>query len=270
MDPSALSRRRFAGMVCAAGALPILTGCAWTPVERYEGTAPATETISVVAFGWHTEVGLRADAITGPLAAIEREFPDASYLTFGWGERDYYMAPDPGVMDLLGAVVPGPAVMLARGLRRSPEETFGSAAVYIVPVSPEGMDHLSRYLWAYLDKDARGELHRTGEGPYPGSAFYAAAGTYDVGNTCNTWTAEALHVAGLPVSAAGVVFAGQVIDQVRHLAIPISRAQRVLGLRDATASRAGVRSEPAATRRFGVLDLRQARVSSGSRFSPNE
>ena len=36
--------------------------------------------------------------------------------------------------------------------------------------------------------------------------------------TCNTWTAAALRVAGLPVSEAGVIFAGQVLDQVRPLA----------------------------------------------------
>ena len=34
---------------------------------------------------------------------------------------------------------------------------------------------------------------------------------------CNTWTAEALRVAGLPVSATGVVFAAQVLDQLPPL-----------------------------------------------------
>jgi hypothetical protein len=44
--------------------------------------------------------------------------------------------------------------------------------------------------------------------------FYAATGTYDLSHTCNTWTAEALRAAGAPVSAAGVVFAGQLLDQL--------------------------------------------------------
>lgn len=219
------SRRRIAGILFAGAAAALLAGCAWTPVKPYEGAAPATETVYVAALGWHTEIGLRADAVTGPLAVLKREFPGASYFTFGWGERDFYMAPNPGLADALRAVVPGPAVMLVRGLRRSPAETFGAADVYAVPVSPEGMDRLSQYLWRYLDEEGKGELRRAGDGPYPESTFYAAAGTYDMGNTCNTWTAQALNVAGLPVSAVGVVFAGQVVDRVRGLVAPAERAQ---------------------------------------------
>ena len=55
-------------------------------------------------------------------------------------------------------------------------------------------------------------------GPFPQSFFYASTKTYDLTHTCNTWTAAALRVAGLPVSEAGIVFAGQVLDQVRPLA----------------------------------------------------
>ncbi len=113
--------------------------------------------------------------------------------------------------------------MLVRALHRSPAETFGNTNVYAVLVSREGIDRLSRYLWEYLDKDGQGQLHRAADGPYPESAFYGSAGTYVIANTCNTWTAEALNVAGLPVSAAGVMFADQVVDSVRGLAIPASR-----------------------------------------------
>lgn len=50
-----------------------------------------------------------------------------------------------------------------------------------------------------------------------GSVFYAAIGTYSAAYTCNTWTAEGLYVSGIPVTAAGVVFSGQLIDQVQAL-----------------------------------------------------
>ena len=56
--------------------------------------------------------------------------------------------------------------------------------------------------------------------PFPQSIFYASTGPYNLGHTCNTWTAEGLQVSGLPVSAAGVVFASQVLDQVRPLLEP--------------------------------------------------
>src|SRR5882724_8829035 len=133
-----LSRRGIAAMLFAGAAAALMTTCAWTPVEPYKGGAPRTETVYLAAFGWHTEIGLRADMITGPLAALEREFPGAGYFTFGWGERGYYMATDPGVADLLRALAPGPAVMLVRSLHRSPAETYGTANIYAIPVSREG------------------------------------------------------------------------------------------------------------------------------------
>ena len=49
--------------------------------------------------------------------------------------------------------------------------------------------------------------------------------TYNLGHTCNTWTVEALHVAGLPVTTSGVVFAGQVLDQLPPLLEPVTNAQ---------------------------------------------
>jgi len=221
------SRRGLAARLLAGAAAGLLTACAWTPVEPYKGGTPRTETIYLAALGWHTEIGLRADAITGPLAVLEGEFPGAGYFMFGWGERGYYMTANPGFADLLRALAPGPAVMLVRALHRSPAATFGAANIYAIPVSREGVDRLSRYLWEYLEKDAQGRLRRAGDGPYSESVFYGSVGTYDVANTCNTWTAEALNVAGLPVSAVGVVFANQVVDGVRALAVPVPRAPAV-------------------------------------------
>jgi len=62
--------------------------------------------------------------------------------------------------------------------------------------------------------EENGTSRRIGTGPYPQSASYASSGTYNLAHTCNTWTAEALRTAGLPVNAAGVVFSGQVLDQL--------------------------------------------------------
>jgi hypothetical protein len=54
-----------------------------------------------------------------------------------------------------------------------------------------------------------------GDGPYPGSAFYASKQTYFGLFTCNTWTAEALWAGGVPVTTQAVLFADQVTGQVR-------------------------------------------------------
>jgi len=87
-------------------------------------------------------------------------------------------------------------------------------------VSREGIERLWEFLWNYLLPGKEGPPRRIGSGPYPQSVFYASTGTYNLSHTCNTWTAEALRVAGLPVSAAGVVFAAQILDQLPPLLAP--------------------------------------------------
>ena len=198
-----------------------LAGCSAAPVVGpYDGSASRTEVIYVISGGWHTELGLPVGAINGPLAALKAEFPSAGYLVFGWGARDYYMARNPGIGDILRALAPGPAVMLVIPLQTPPEAFFGGSNVALVHVSPDGLARLSEHLWSYLAIDKERPPRRIGTGPFPQSIFYASTGTYNLGHTCNTWTAEGLQVSGLPVSAAGVVFASQVLDQVRPLLEP--------------------------------------------------
>jgi uncharacterized protein (TIGR02117 family) len=183
-------------------------------VKPYAGSAPQTEVIYVISGGWHTELGLPLEALSGSLAALKPDFPSARYLVFGWGARDYYMAKKADIGDLLRAAASGPAIMLVIPLEIPPVAFFGASNVAVLRAAREGTQRLSEFLWDYLAVDKEGPPRRIGAGPYPQSLFYASTGTYNLGHTCNTWTAEALRVAGLPVSAAGVVFASQVLDQL--------------------------------------------------------
>lgn len=202
----------------------MLAGCAWSPVQPYAGDAPALETISVIAGGWHTEIGMPASAMTGSLSALSRVSPGSQYFVFGWGQRDFYMARSPGFGAVLEAVVPSPAVMLVIPMSIHPSEFFAAdTTVFTIPVSRAGLERLSQFLAGYIEMDSNHVVRRLGEGPYPGSSFYASRGTYSLANTCNTWTAEALRVSGLPVNPAGVLSAGQVVDQVKRLAEPRRR-----------------------------------------------
>jgi uncharacterized protein (TIGR02117 family) len=204
--------------IAAAWVLCALADCSATnPLEPDSRSATRNEVVYVISGGRHTELGLPQAEISGPLAALKPDFPVAGYLVFGWGAHDYYMARNPGIEELLRAAAPGPAVMLVIPLPIAPEAFFGAANTFVIPVSQDGVQRLSQFLGSYLAVDKEGFFRRISPGPYPQSAFYASTGTYNLGHTCNTWTAEGLRVAGLSVSTAGVIFASRVLNQLPAL-----------------------------------------------------
>lgn len=219
----AVTRRALLGTCLAAGTVQALPGCGSTASPTYQEARGDGVRIFLIATGWHTEIALPVQAVHDPLRALAPDFPDARCLSFGWGERNYYMARAPTVGDAMSALFPGPAVLLVTPLYRSPRESRATARVFELSLSTEGLGRLSSYLWAAFEKPTDGALRRLAAGPAPGSVFYAATGTYSASYTCNTWTAEALRVGGVPVTPAGVVFVGELTDQLRSLGAPSGR-----------------------------------------------
>ncbi len=203
----------IAGAVLAAGV--VLVAGAAVRAQSGPQSASAAPIVYVIAGGWHTEIDLPRASIDPPLAALTLRFPDARSLVFGWGARGFYMARHPGIEELMRAATPGPAVMLVIPLAMSPTAFAGTADVFPLAISPGSAARLSQFLWSDLVAGRNRIPRDLGPGPEPQSVFFAAAGTYDLSHTCNTWTAEALRMAGLPVNPAGVVFASQLLDQLR-------------------------------------------------------
>jgi uncharacterized protein (TIGR02117 family) len=197
----------------------LLTSCGHGPpiVTTAIPPAPATTTIYVVERGWHTDIGLPVGPGTGRLVALEDDFPGVRYLVFGFGEFAYSVADRQDFGHMLWALVPGPGISLVTALKDPPADAFGAANVTELHVSQPQLDRLAEFVWATLDTSG-GAPHRLREGPYPGSEFYRSTSTYAAFYTCNTWVAEALAAAGLPVNPWGVLFAGEVIGQVRQIA----------------------------------------------------
>ena len=213
----AVTRRTLLDACLAAGTLQALAGCGSTSPPIYQEARGDGVRIFMIAAGWHTEIALSINTVQEPLRAVAPDFPGAQYLSFGWGERNYYMARAPTAGDAMSALFPGPAVLLVTPLYSPPRESRANARVFELGLTTAGLDRLSSYLWAAFDKSGDGTPRRLAAGPAPGSAFYAATGTYSASYTCNTWTAEGLRVGGVPVTPAGVVFVDQLTDQLRSL-----------------------------------------------------
>ncbi|HTH18015.1 MAG TPA: DUF2459 domain-containing protein [Magnetospirillum sp.] len=174
--------------------------------------------MAVIERGWHTDIGLPVDQLSAPLARLALDYPGAQVLEFGFGDRAFYMAREENLNQALAALFPGPGAILLTALRVPAPEAFGAEHVVVLRLSPAGFDGLSEYVWQALAKQADGTPLRIGDGPYPGSAFYAASQTYNAFFNCNAWTAEALSSGNLPIEPHGVLFADQLMSQARHVA----------------------------------------------------
>jgi uncharacterized protein (TIGR02117 family) len=216
MQLAAARRCRFALLgSLIAGAL---AGCAATSARPEIGTGAPEATLYVIGRGWHTDVGLPVPDIAGPLAILAQSFPGVRVLVFGFGERAYLLSRDKGLAEMLRALFPGPGAMLVTALSTAPAAAFGPSHVIAFRLSRARFNRVAAFLWSYLKHDRQGTPEPIAPGPYPGSMFYASNGTYSLGYTCNTWTAEALRSGGLPIAVSGVLFAGQVWRQVRQIA----------------------------------------------------
>ncbi len=173
--------------------------------------------IYVVERGWHTDIDLPADADIGQLAILDHDFPGVRFLAFGFGELAYSVADDQDFGHMLRALIPGPGITLVTALRASPAAAFGAANVIELRLSRPQFDRLTTFIWNTLDT-SDGAPQRLLDGPYPGSAFYRSTAIYAAFYTCNTWVAEALASAGLPINSTGIVFAGDLAAQARRIA----------------------------------------------------
>jgi hypothetical protein len=176
---------------------------------------------------WHIDVGFPARDLSPSLAFLAGRFPRAGYFFFGFGDRHYLLAKRQGSSTLSGALLPGPGIVLVTALENSPAQAFGASHVLEFDLSAAEMAAAQSFVRRTLSGDQGAtELPSVAEGPYEGSLYYGAEPRYSALHTCNTWAAEALDSAGLPVRTRLVVLAGQLWRQARRIAAPGNRAVR--------------------------------------------
>lgn len=206
-----------AAFVCTVLAV---AGCATLAPEsetltRSVEPGPGT-VIYVIRRSWHTDIGFDVADLAAPLSGVHSALPTAHYLLFGFGDRHYLINKDRSVGGLLGALWPGPGVILVTGLTGTPGRAFGEQQVRRITLSTSQAHRLQEFVWNSLRRSA-GAVQVLAPGPYDDSTYYAATLRYSGFHTCNTWTADALKAAGLPVSSFGVEFSGQVWHQVGRI-----------------------------------------------------
>jgi len=212
----------------AAAAFMLAAACqSASPLPASDETGPfrgpeagdAAVAVSVASNGWHTVIVVPRAAVPPGALPEAGDFPDAAYLSFGWGDAEYFPAPETTLaMTLRAALQPTPAVVHIAGLASHPRTVYPAEEAVELQAAPRQFAALIAYLDASFERGGAERARSVRPGLEPGSRFYPATGAFHLFNTCNTWTARGLASGGWPVRVSGVVTADDVMVQVRALA----------------------------------------------------
>ena len=206
-------------------ALIVTAGCLGPVASLYPSRPgdPSTP-VWVVDHGWHTGLVVERAAISPGLWPEQDDLAPAPYLEVAWGDAAFYRAQNPGVgLAVKAAFGSAGSVLHVVALPGPPDRIFAGPQVVEIRLSRPGGQALVRFVDESFARGERARAPRLGPGLYGTSAFYPARGRYHLLNTCNTWVADALRSAGVPITPAYAMTAGNVMWQARRLAIPASR-----------------------------------------------
>jgi len=223
-----VNAHRLKMSACAGAAAAALLALAACQAPATRATAPGPQIpaaderapVYVVKRGWHIDIGIAQSEVQPSLRPVAAAFPESRYLLFGFGERRYLLHGG-GVGNSVAALWGGAGLVVVTSIgAQHLEQVFGSDSVVRVALTAQQMSDLQAFIEGTF-ATREGAVVRVTPGPHAVgsfSAYYESAQGYSALHTCNTWAAEALHSAHLPVSSSGVEFSWQLWHQVQRLA----------------------------------------------------
>jgi uncharacterized protein (TIGR02117 family) len=198
-----------------------LTGCSSQARLMEAWKCPPAESncraVSILYDSWHAAIVLRKDDLPSAVFPELVDFPRARFIEFSWGDKDYFPDPDSGFsMALKAAFWSRGSVLHVVGFTENPELVYPNAQVVELRLAPTAYARLIAYL---SHSFARPQNARAPASPglVANSRFYPSTHEFSLLKTCNTWVAEALQTAGLPVSPRLVITAGQLGDRIANI-----------------------------------------------------
>ena len=194
----------------------LVAACTTGRASPQAGTA-ADHRLYVTSNDWHTRIVVATADLPAGLLPERDDLARAGWLAIGWGDHAYYpMRDPPRRLALEAALLPSASVvhLIPMTARPSP---FAGFEVLEIAVSGPGLHAMLEAIDDEIDRQGAPRAPVAAPGLYPESLFYPATGTFHIFNTCNRWVARQLQTAGLPIRAALVITAEDLMRQLRGL-----------------------------------------------------
>jgi uncharacterized protein (TIGR02117 family) len=176
---------------------------------------PTCKLVLVAHDSWHAAIVLRKADI--PIDSVPElvDFPDAEFIEFSWGDKDYFPDPDAGVFTAIKAAFwSSGSVLHVVGFSGNPRSFFRSGELVELRLTTHTHGRLLEYISHTFSRPSPPDRSKASAGLFSYSRFYPATHKFSLLKTCNTWVAEALNFAGLPVSPGHVMTAKSLATQL--------------------------------------------------------
>jgi uncharacterized protein (TIGR02117 family) len=184
----------------------------------FHGETKNVKTVFIVHDAWHAGIVVKKADVPAVFLPELRDFPSAEYLEFSWGDRDYFPAPDGGfAMALKAAFWSSGSILHVVGFKDAVEKVYPGADIIRISLSEEGFHRLIKFISDTFSRPHPPAPAEARPGLVSNSGFYLAEGKFSLLRTCNTWVAEALSAAGLPINPGYVITAGNLGNQLRSV-----------------------------------------------------
>lgn len=215
-SPLAVCRLLVRGWLVACWLL--LVGCASQPSRDAVPVRDVPHLIHVVQTGWHTSLIVEAAALQSHSPRLQQDFQQQKYLRLGWGDGDYFTGKNTRWTSATRALfASGYSALQVLAYDYEPWSELVDGRQARVAISAEGMVALAGFVERSIARDDQGAVIMLEPSKANDNLFYLAAPRYGLFSNCNTWSVDALRVAGLPVRGLNLT-ASRVHQQISRIA----------------------------------------------------
>jgi uncharacterized protein (TIGR02117 family) len=182
---------------------------------------PACNSVFIVHNAWHAGIVLNREDLSSIALPELADFPRVRFVEFSWGDRDFFTDPSAGIWAALRAAFwSSGSVLHLVGFNDGVAEFYRGAETTELRLAPPAFRLLIDFISQTFDRAAPLGRAQSSPGLFAYSRFYPATARFSLLRTCNTWVAEALSAAGLPLSPGSVLTAANLASQLAPLGKP--------------------------------------------------
>ena len=150
---------------------------------------------------WHTAVVISKEDIDSTFFPEVNLFVDAGLIDIGWGDEEFYQHPgfDSGLA-FKALFYATPSTLRVEGIRIPKQNYFNLSEIVIeFTISDNQLDTLCKYIGSTVWRNENEENEILSTQGLGRIIFFKANGEYHLFNTCNTWLAKGLKLAGINI-----------------------------------------------------------------------